>query len=63
MLLVNVKTIYITKQEAEDGLTLKLKRGTVVKVRGWINKHGTDILLVAKSTGMYKIHGKVEDVQ
>jgi hypothetical protein len=55
--------VAITKEQAKDGMSLKIRRGTIVRVEGWTNKHGTNILFVAKVSGVYKIHGEIPDYE
>lgn len=55
--------IFITAEEAEKGLTLKIKKGTVVRAVNYRNKKGTDVLFIAPKTGVYKIHGKIPQIQ
>ena len=47
----------LTKEQVSGGLTRKLNKGTVVRVENWSNKHGTNILFVVRTTGIYKIKG------
>ena len=52
---------YLTREDAREGLTIRLKVGDVVHIKDWTNKNGTDVLLVAKIPGVYKIHGEIKD--
>lgn len=54
-------SLVLTREEARDGLTLKLKRGTIVRIKDWLNKNGTDVLFVVKVSGVYKIHGEIKE--
>jgi hypothetical protein len=58
--LLTGEELMLTKEQVSGGLTRKLSKGTVVRVEGWVNKHGTNILFVATSTGVYKIKGDVD---
>lgn len=51
---------YLTKEEAEQGVSLRLKQGDIIRIKDWVNKNGTDVLFVVTVSGMYKIHGKID---
>jgi hypothetical protein len=53
--------VRITKAQCREGITLKLKKGAVVKVTDWINKRGSDVLFQAPKSGVYKIKGDIPD--
>lgn len=57
----STSNLVLTKEEAKEGLTLRLKRGTVVRIKDWVNKNGTDVLFVVKVSGVYKIHGEIKE--
>jgi len=59
----DTSNLILTREEAREGLTLRLKRGTVVRIKDWVNKNGSDVLFVVKVSGVYKIHGEIKENQ